>query len=501
MGRSFGARVRTVLPYLGLFVAAAGIATYLIRPFRVGQIGFDAAASVLYFDRIVAGRHLESFISATPKPLFTVLYGVARGVTGDWRVISGLAIGIYALAVVLATLLAARVAGRVAGGFAAVAFVGSVTLLGDASLAYSVGWALVGWLVAGLAVSGSRPRYGVAGVSLLIATLARFETLILLGLVAAVLVASRVAGPTRWSNAPPRGAWLLLIGFGALPVYMLHDWLLTANPFYTESVPVIASGGSTPLFGPSGALRMIVSHYGPMVPLLLLALVGLVALVHQRRWSILLGLVALGPGIVAFIVFLAIRHIYISARYFAPADLSVLFGAALGVASLAVPALSGYRLAGSAWRMAPVPVIAGGLVALALASFGPLDARLRGEVRSNLELYENLAIAEPTIAQAISAMPDPSAAVVLVPVLLRPQAAVDLGLSLPRVGQTSGRRPGAADYLRPGEIVYHDPRNDRPAGGKSILEVDEPTIVGEVRLDPVLVDHARRFWILRVTAP
>ena len=181
---SFGARVRAVLPSAALFVVAAGLATDLIRPFRVGQVGFDMAASLLYFDRIVVGRHLESFISATPKPLFTVVYGLAHAVTGEWRLISWLAIGVYGLAVVLAARLAARATGPVAAGLAAVAFVGSPVLLSDVSLAYSVGWALLGWLLAGIAVTAGRPRYGVAGMSLLLATLARFETFILLSVIA-----------------------------------------------------------------------------------------------------------------------------------------------------------------------------------------------------------------------------------------------------------------------------------------------------------------------------
>ncbi len=156
---------------------------------------------------------------------------------------------------------------------------------------------------------------------------------------------------------------------------------------------------------------------------------------------------------------------------------------------------------GGPWGKAYLPVIVGGFVALAVTPLGPLDSRLRTTVRSNLELYENLAIAEPTIARAISTTTNPVPPVLLVPILLRPQAAVDLDLPLTRVGGTSGQRPGTAQYLRPGEIVYQDPRNDRPPGGKSILEVDVPTVAGSVLLDPVFVDHARRFWIFRVTQP
>ena len=133
-------------------------------------------------------------------------------------------------------------------------------------------------------------------MALLLATLARFETFILLSVIAAILAATRVASSFRWNIASPRRAWLLLIGFAALPVYMLHDCLLTGNPLYTEAVPALASSGA-PIVGPLGALGIIASHYGPMTPLLLLAVVGVIGLVRRRCWPILVGLAALGPGL------------------------------------------------------------------------------------------------------------------------------------------------------------------------------------------------------------
>ena len=34
----------------------------------------------------------------------------------------------------------------------------------------------------------------------------------------------------------PRGAWWVLLGFLALPVMLLHDWLLTGDPFFWADV-------------------------------------------------------------------------------------------------------------------------------------------------------------------------------------------------------------------------------------------------------------------------
>src|SRR4029077_15638140 len=72
---------------LGLLVGA-----WVIRPFSAGPVGFDSAASVIHFDRIISGQGLEAFVTATPKPLLTVMYGLVHSIVPDWRAISWLAI-------------------------------------------------------------------------------------------------------------------------------------------------------------------------------------------------------------------------------------------------------------------------------------------------------------------------------------------------------------------------------------------------------------------------
>ena len=68
-----------------IFIAAVAVAASAIRPWIAAPPAFDTAASVLHFDRIVAGRHLEQALSTTPKPLLTILYGLVYSATGDWR--------------------------------------------------------------------------------------------------------------------------------------------------------------------------------------------------------------------------------------------------------------------------------------------------------------------------------------------------------------------------------------------------------------------------------
>ena len=90
------------------FALAAALAFELARPFRAGAVAFDSAAAVLYFERLVAGRQLESFVTTLPKPLLTVVYGLLHASTSDWRPISWAAILAFAVGVGLSTVLAYR---------------------------------------------------------------------------------------------------------------------------------------------------------------------------------------------------------------------------------------------------------------------------------------------------------------------------------------------------------------------------------------------------------
>ena len=495
------------------FAVAAAAAFYAIKPIHVGAVGYDAAASVLYFQRITSGTRLEAFVGATPKPLLTVVYGTAFALFHDWRIVSWLAIGAYALGIALTAALAYRVAGPVAGAFAAVGLVGSAGLLLDVDVAYAVPWALCSWALAGLLVTQARPRFTLAGVVLGLGVLARFETLIVVVCAGAaitllMLVARRGSRPT----ASVRAGLPILLGLGALPIQVVHDWLLTGDPIYSARVPILGSLDA-PLIGVNGATRFLITQYSSEPLLVLLAAIGLFALVAERRWVIALGLVALGPGIGAFIIFLAARGIYVSARYVRPADVALTFAAAVAVASLRIQLASHVTV--HRWSAAfgsLIPVATGCLVALAIIRpFGLIDRPTRATIQQNAAVERDLARVMPAIAAAIADNPAAhslpsggsattrmgSAAGLLAPVLTVPQLAVDLGFPLSFVASTDGAINGQGDDPRPGQLLFHDVGRDNRGGPYAPFEVAVPTRVGNILINPLLVE-AGRFWLVRI---
>ena len=60
----------------------------------------DEHASVLYFDRLVAGERLEEPLLSAPKPLLTVVHGLAWRAGHDWRLLEAITVAVFALAVV-----------------------------------------------------------------------------------------------------------------------------------------------------------------------------------------------------------------------------------------------------------------------------------------------------------------------------------------------------------------------------------------------------------------
>jgi hypothetical protein len=493
------------LAWIAIFVAAFGVAAYVVLPIRTGQVGFDSAASVLYFDRIAAGRHLEAFVAATPMPLLTALYGAVHAVIPDWRAISWLAIAAFALAVVFAARLALRLGGISAAAFAAAVFIGSSTLLADVALAYALVWALLGWLIAGLALTATpRPRFGLAGLGLLVAGTARFES-ILLTLVAVIgVMAWWLLARSGRARAMPRGAWLLSLGLLELPIQWAHDWLLTGDPTFSLSVPVRGTAIEA-LIGPVERTIWLVQRYADIGGLLFLGLVGIVALVAARRWAIVAGLAVLGPGIAAFLVFLELRHVYVSSRYAGPIDLAVLFSAAIGFAAVVAPGIRSFlgALPRAEWTRHGSVNIAVGLIAGALfaSPFAALSHVVVDTSRSNLTLHANAIAAEPIIASADN-FPEGSGPVLLVPALLRPQMAIDLELPLSAVaGLSVGALDASGAGLRPGQIVYHDRRGDVPDPAFAILETAAPAALGSISIVPIASDPRRGWWVIRVAAP
>jgi hypothetical protein len=496
--------------YLLLFLAACAAASYLIFPLHAGSVGFDAAASVIYFDRLIQGRHLESFVTATPKPLLTLVYGLVYNLTHDWRAISFIAIAMFGASAVLAAILARRIGGLPAAVFAGVAVIGSQALLEDVALSYAVVWAFAACLLAGLAISSNRPRYGWAGVALGLGALARFEVVLILGLAAVVLAGAWLYGRSRGVRGPDRRAWLVLIGLGALPIQFAHDWLLTGNALYAEYVPTVASVG-LPLIGPGSAAVFVLQHLIKMGPFVVLAALGAVVLVRRRQWGLLIGLTAMGPGVAAFLVFLAYRRIYISNRYLDPIDLAVLIAAAIGFGALAIPELvaAAGRITRPPARAVLTTLGAGAASILLSVPFAPLNNTVHVTIRTNLHIEEDAQETLPVLRRTLAAIPGvadwpgPASgqpAVLMVPSQLRPQFVVDLGLPTSQVaGSAASRLRSDGTYPMIGQIIVHDQRSD-PDPAFDFLEVGTPTRIGQIVVTPLLADPARGIWVDRIDA-
>jgi hypothetical protein len=497
------------------FVLSFAVAALIVRPFHVGTAGYDAAASVLYFERISSGRTLEAFVGATPKALLTAVYGLAFSVVPDWRIVSWLAIVAYACGISATATLAHRVAGPVAAGFVAVGLIGSAELLQDVDLAYAVSWALLCWAIAGLLVTAPRPRYAWAGIALAVGGLARAETLIVVMLAGGLIVVGTLIAHRRGlPTLPFRTRVPILLGLLALPIQAAHDWLLTGDPLYAGKVPVLGSAG-TPLVGVSGALRFIVGHYAAEPALVLLALVGLAVLVARRRWDVVVGLVALGPGVGAFVLLLAVERIYVSNRYIAPADLAITFAAGIGLADVSVPLLKrATRVARRSTGRALAAALVGGLVAFVIVRpFGPIDLPTRRAIVTNGLVHRDVALVIAPIDAALATLehardwpadgsptgPTGTRAVLLVPILTVPQMAVDLRLPLSTLtGTVATSIATDGSYPRIGQMVFHDVDRDRPAEAFRIFEVDRPTSTGAILVNPILVNANHRFWLDRI---
>lgn len=493
----------------GLFLAAAAFAFLLVRPIDTASIGPDAAAPVVHFQHIVAGHHLEGYLGQTPKPLLTVIYGILYSTTQDWRAIAWASIAAFALCVVLGGLLGQRIGGLAGGAFVAVGFAISAVLLTDVAYAYAVCWALLAWLVAALAVTARPPRYAIAGLALMLGTLARLETLIVVvvatgGLALAEIVARRSDRPR-----PDRRAYLILLGFLAIPVMLVHDLLLTGDPLFWAKIAQLNSVGAAGIRGPLQVAVWLAAHLAGEAPLLPLAALGAFVLIRQRQWALVLGLLALGPGVAAFLVYLGARGIFVSARYADAIDLALLFTAGMGLLAIDAPLVRRLlsRSVPAVRRWVFVPVVAGALAGLAFAPIGLLDTTVRNTILTQVRLHANEQRAMAAIRAelrspsacltAARASGVPVRSMVIVPSRLRVQAVVDLGLPLTEVAKPGGITK-VAGIPAPGQIIYHDRLDAETGKAFAIYEIDHPVTLGAVRLVPLLADAKRSFWVVRV---
>jgi hypothetical protein len=496
------------------FVGATAILFWLVRPLSGGPAASDAASSVLYFERIVSGRHLEAWLNTTPKPLLTVVYGILHAIDGQWRLVSLATVVLTAIGIVLAAEAVRRVAGIGGAAFAAVGLIGSLSLLTETSWAYGLPWAFALWMAAGLMLLRDRPRYGLAGGFLLLAGLARPETFILLGLASLVLAGAAVRG-----QLPTRGAWLITIGWLAIPVMCLHDLLLTGDPFWWLSVAPhaveLAGGRARSL---AGTMYMSASRLISMIVLVLGALVGGIIVLRRRAWVATAGLIGLGPLIIVYTWLLAVRNIHTLTHYLHPIDLATILGAAIGVGVLLSKARS--RLVSRVPRLAgPMgsTLVVAAAIALAVASspeFSPLSARARqriaaegqldGRVASLLPILEASLPANPvrtTHAPGPMGSPDPATVTLFIPRHRLPRMAVDLDLPLTSIAVLV---PASVDLARGyppvGSVVYMDGTIDPASIGSStaVLRVTTATTVDGVRIVPVKTDPTEGIWIVRV---
>ena len=498
-------------------VAATLLLGSMIRPLEAGAVGFDSAGSVIHFDRIMAGQHLEAFVTVTPKPWLTLVYGVIHALLPDWRAISLAALGAFGLAVALAVLLVGRAVPAAPRWVAIVAtpllLVASPRLDLDTSLAYAVPWALVWWMVAGIAALGPRPRPWLVGLALMLATLARLETVsitavLALALVIQLLRTRRGMTPANWTVQGLAIATALAIT--ALPVMLVHDWLLTGNPWFWLSVSARFSDATAAIPSPSDVKDTVVA-IARLRPLpSLAAVLGLILLWRQGQRALVLGLLALGPGLGLLLVGLAVRGTYVSSRYFAGVEVALMVAAALGAAGL-VAEVARWSAAWRGARPGATMALAGIGVAIVVggvvfgASFAPrvrsVTATMREQTAIALIGDRAVPVVRPLLAghdlvPGAAAPPD-SGPWLYVPTLLRPRLAVDLDLPLWAVAGTNPSILEPSASPRAGAVIVHSRAFDAPAGAYAALETGHAVTVGGLQADTVALDGSDG-WILVV---
>jgi hypothetical protein len=469
----------------------------------------DEHAAVLYFDRLVAGERLEEPLLSSPKPLLTVVHGLAWRAGHDWRLLEALGVAAFALAVVCLARAAGRLGGPPAGAATALAVAGSGPLVLQAARGNSMVFALAGWSVAIDALTRGRgtaepgrdrgaagsdrdrrptgptgPAWGLAAGALLVAGLARPESWLLLPLAAAY-------GLLAWRRGDRR-AVLLVLPLAAPLLWLAHDWLLTGDPLYAVRVPGrytdLVSGRQ--VVPPADWLALVARRYAADPLLLALAAAGVVWLVRRRAWLWLVALGATGIGVLTLLGLQAWQGTYISWRYFDPADLAVRLSAAFGAAALATWAAA--RLVRGRGAVAGAVLLVG-VACWPLAPGDPVvsstldrDTRLSANAATAIGVLAPLAAEQGTIVTASGPQ--------------RVRVAVELGLPLERVRDLflAGRAAPLDQALAGSAAVFHDADGDRPTERFAPLSVTVPRRVGKVELVPLRTDPGRGLYVHRV---
>lgn len=521
------ARWRARWGWLAAWAGVSAVTCWLARAAGPAPLDPDEYASAYYFDRLVHGRRLDEVLLTTPKPLLSLVHGLAWELGRDWRagvVLTGMAL---ALAVVALARVAARLGGIPAAGAVALVLLGSVPLAIETVHGNSVVWALAGWALAADALTARAPvkcrcrasttcsdgepqrrapralercseprRWATGGAALLLAALARSEGWLLLPLAAALGIMAAVRGERR-------ALWLLL-PLAAPLLWVAHDWLLTGNPLWSLRVPELYTSAPDPdtlqmrprvVVPPLEWLRMVGDRYLGDLALAAAALVGAWCLAWRRAWAPLAGLTALFAGVLVVFGVYSARGVFFTPRYFEIPDTVERMAAALGVAAVAAAAAGlALRRVPRVPRLAATSVVALALVAWLLWPLAPLDrplaAKLAGERRASANAAAAVAALRPLAAEP--------GTVLLVSRWQRSRIALELGLPLERVRDltTIGFGPDLERGIAGATAVYYDAATD-PLRFAPLART-APGRLGALTLTPLRTDPGRGLYVLAV---
>jgi hypothetical protein len=444
----------------------------------------DEHASVLYFERLIHGEQLEAPLLSTPKPLLTIVYGTLWSATHNWRTVSLVALIAFAVGVVALARAAARLAGTAAAVFTVVAIVGWGPWLVRVAWGNSIVWAFACWAVALDALTSSRRRWAVASVALLMATLTRSESWLLLPLVG-------IGGLVAWRRGERGAGWLALVFVGPM-LWLGHDWLLSGSPFYSARVPErytdIVSGRHP--VGVRDFATTVLQRYRATPLLDALALFGIMGLVQRRALVWLAGLAFLGPGSLILLSVYANQGTYISFRYWDAPDLAIRLAAVLGVALLAgLMPIRFLRLV--------APTVAGMVLLLALWPLAPWDAYRRAQISQGQLRAANAAGAIRVLRPVMRRMDLP---IIAVPIAQQARVAVEFGVPLTQVrGIVQGVRTAPLDRVLIGtDALFYDASFDLPARLLVQRSAMTGARLGAVVVTPLLVDPVHGLYVLAV---
>ncbi len=483
-------------PWLGLWAVVAVVVGALVRVLGPAVLDPDEYAAALYFDDLVHGRRLQEFLLSAPKPLLTLVHGLAWTVTHDWRAGTALTVAAFALAVAALARAAWRLAGAPAALAVAISLVGSGALVLQVARGNSVVWAAAGWAVALDALARPRRRWGVAAAALLLAGLARAETWLL-------LPPAALLGLLAWRRGQRR-ALLLLVPLAAPLLWLGHDYLLAGDALYSLKVPErytdLISGRQ--VIPPAAWLEAVARRYGRSPPLAALALLGAAWLARRRAWTWLAGLGLITLGTLTLFGLEAWRGTYVSFRYYDPADAGVRVLGALGAAWLATAALARLRRREPGRPARPFrdgAAAAGAAAVVMAAACWPL-APVGGGVGPTLDQAARSSRNTASAIRALRPVARSPSAVLVVSGPQRYRVVLELGLPLQRVRDLylAALDQPLERALAGASAVYHDRGGDQPAARFAPLEVTSPARLGALEVEPLLADPGRGLYVLRI---